>query len=861
MADNDKLYTNNPHSKSNANGVSSLIRKDGGGLLSDLKKDVIDFGASVVKSTKDRFTLKGDRQKIEDSIEFNTREVSIANRHVDAITAILNNTFNGNLFDAGVNTLNLLNFGTKWKISYTQDVDKNIYPYKYIYYYGSNNNSNVENNQVTEGDINKNPDNIFLETIEDPTILGFTLKIDFNTSPLFKGVVETSTQTPKNNPKISFNNEVTEGDEDSLTKNFSPSGIKGQSVNQKKMNENIGIRNSALEFISKYKDQHPEMNYATAYLLEFSKICTKIFVSPESEKDYNKVKYKNSYIYEIKGLDKLDNPFVEYDSENNLKEVLELTLGEDIRMYVNRLAFLYRNLTWSYNMGKKLIPENRLRFNIYIKVSDIRNFTTNDKNENYKYAVRNGYSRVIYELKDCEFFFDKSILPESLSMGGFESVNDKFADLKLKIKYRKVNRIFYSEFFSNNFSPFIIGDKFYTPNTKNTFKDLESMKFSPADTLKRNETDNNIPVVESLNSKFDRLKNKGLFNEDDNDTALGRFVKSVGNKAIKAGSTIIDDKVQAVKGEINDFGRNLFNNNLSSKVRDLLKEKIQIKSKELGRSLHFNTSKQFSNINEVVDYSSVNSIDVKTPLEDLHPNTLNIIKVPKEDVHPNIKKPILNPNEDLHINKDFKIISPKEDLHLDIDNKILIPNEDMHPNFNNLINNPNSDLHPDIDNVIKSPLEDLHPNTELLISNPKEDLHQKIEFGIYNPNENLHGNIENIVNFPKENLHNTNNEKIVSPDEILHNNINNLIKIPIQNSNVVNNVINNPDEILHDVKKSKIESPSQIIDDVNFVVHAPNENVHDKTKSKIESPNENVNNFSKWIKKNIQSPPQDKNEC
>jgi hypothetical protein len=48
-------------------------------------------------------------------------------------------------------------------------------------------------------------------------------------------------------------------------------------------------------------------------------------------------------------------------------------------MWSSYLTYLYNNLTYSYENGRELIPENLLKFNMYIKISEIRNFTSTEK--------------------------------------------------------------------------------------------------------------------------------------------------------------------------------------------------------------------------------------------------------------------------------------------------------------------------------------------------------------------------------------------------------------------------------------------------------------------------------------------------
>jgi hypothetical protein len=705
-------------------------------------------------------------------------------------------------------------------------------------------------------------------------MLGYSLRIDYDTSPLFAQLDADKKQDYPKEKRPSAINVIGGEDDSSLIKANDP---KQQSASVTK--DSAKKANSCLNFIQIYSPHHPELRYATAYLNEFKDYSKRIFTSPEVEtgndSEYFKVKYKNSYIYSIKGLNKLDNYFVEYKGEESVKdqECLELTLGEDIRMYVYRMFYIYRNLIWSYNMGKKLIPENLLRFNLYIKVSDMRSYTS-ELGDDFKDIVKNGYSRIIYELKDCEFIFpeDENLLPETLNIGGKE-INEELAEMKMKIKYRKVNRIFYSNFFNPDKTGTIIGDKFFTPDKFKYYDDLKSMKYAPENTIKRNATNNNIPVVQSIATRLDTLKNKGLLNEDNNDTALTRFTKSVGNKAIKAGATVLDDKMQQIKTGINDLGKNVFNNNLSSSVRDLLKDKVQNKSQILGKSLHLNTGKQFSDSNEVINFSSTHLPNVKNPKEDLHPNTHFQTKKPAEDLHPTTNFKVTKPSEDLHPNMNFKVTKPAEDLHPDTGFKTNAPAEDLHPTTGFKTIAPVEDLHPDTGFKTPSPNEDLHPDTGFKTTAPSEDLHPDTGFKTPAPNEDLHPDTNFVTPSPSEDLHPDTGFKIPSPNEDLYPNVNEKISSPAEDLHPkVDTNIKAPSEDLHPDAKGKTTSPNEDISgDVNNKITSPNEtlhpksnsgitspseNLHSKPKSGIQAPNENVNdNFTKFIKKKSDTPP------
>ena len=821
-----------------------------GNSLKDLGSDTItslkDEATGTFKSFTDAILPKAFRDKdFNDTDGFITKEVSIANRHRNEISNILSDVSQGNLFDAGVSSLNLLNFGTKWTIKEDLYTDKDSYPFRYWYHYSDIPDLSVLNqtDRVNSETESQRGFIKLLESIEDPTILGFSVKINYKDSPLFK--LRDSVVTTSDTESIDRVN--TEGNKDGNSPAVSASAPPPAKPN------------SALDFIERYKVQHRELHMCEEYLEEFSESIKKIFEAPETtvkggESNYNnlnKSPLKNHYIHEIKGLDKLDNPFVDYgkgDKESH--EMLELTLNEDIRMFTNRLAFLYRNLTWSYNMGKKLIPENKLRFDLYIKISDMRSYTSKFNED----IARDKYSRVVYELKDCEFFFDESLNPDTLKIGGFGSITDDYASLPIKIKYRKVNRIFYSRMFGNsgNVGDMYIGDKFYEPgNYTDVYgAELDSWGFSPKSTLKREAKSNNIPVKVSLDERLNRLKTQGLFRgEDNNDTALNRFVKGIGNEAVKSGASIVDEGLQKVKTNLNnqkDKVDSLFNNNFAGSMRDFLDGNVGKKTTDLG-DLHPDTGSVKGN-------HSVGHVDINEPSSaNKHPDgNVNIIN-PNADLHPTISEGILSPSADLHPTLDEGILSPSADLHPTLDEGIVLPDEDLHPTLNQGIILPNEDLHPTLDEGIIMPEEDLHPTLDQGIILPNEDLHPTLDQGIILPDEDLHPTLDEGIIIPDGDLHPNVDKSVVSPDKDLHPDVSKVIDTP--NTDLHPNIDKNIDEPNNNVHPNNNSSISIENVNVNGVVEdnsisSPNKNVNGDVKKSIDNPNENLSDsFTKFVRK------------
>lgn len=237
--------------------------------------------------------------------------------------------------------------------------------------------------------------------IEDPTLLGFTIEIDdSNSSPLFA---------------------------DNTTKH------------------------GAAYFIEKYSN-FSEIKTRKDILTEFQKQIKMFFRSQESsrtsESDLPYV--KSHYINSISGLGNLTKKIVKYPDD-----MLIFNLYEDVTMHSQYLAQLYNNLAYSYKNQKTLIPENLLRFNLVIKISEIRNFKTvareilNETNpaEQQRYIVNVNSSQLVYTLYDCNFlFFDSINHGEEITMAGIGVSRPENKDLELRIKYKFINRFFKSTF-------------------------------------------------------------------------------------------------------------------------------------------------------------------------------------------------------------------------------------------------------------------------------------------------------------------------------------------------------------------------------------------------------------------------------
>ena len=138
------------------------------------------------------------------------------------------------------------------------------------------------------------------------------------------------------------------------------------------------------------------------------------------------------------------------------EDKITITLNEDVSMIGWYLAEMYNTLIYSYKNKRYMFPENVLRFNMMIKINDMRNFTipqnnssssdnistdTNNININVKNKISNK-SSIIYTLNDCNFdFFASKNYGDNIEIGGYNnSVSNTPSTISFDIYYKSVER-------------------------------------------------------------------------------------------------------------------------------------------------------------------------------------------------------------------------------------------------------------------------------------------------------------------------------------------------------------------------------------------------------------------------------------
>jgi len=280
-----------------------------------------------------------------------------------------------------------------------------------------------------------NPQNNFSESQfenNDPVIFGFEIIFDTINSPLLNGSVEDFIAEFSYVNEIASRAIVIDDFKRQFTKIFKTRGNLDTSARPEYGDENV--------LINKQRQGQAMASSSKSNLNAYAN-------APSSDKDFyrqGKRAYMSYYLQKIDGLSKLVESntaetkkfLVEYP-----KDVIKLTFMEDLSLTMGTLAHLYKLLYWSRPNGKNIIPENLLRFNCDIVISECRNFNRVRKAAKTGdiEILKDNVSRYIYSLRECQFFFDKMSHEDSIDMGNIKttdtyevSFNYKYSTVKLE---------------------------------------------------------------------------------------------------------------------------------------------------------------------------------------------------------------------------------------------------------------------------------------------------------------------------------------------------------------------------------------------------------------------------------------------
>ena len=262
---------------------------------------------------------------------------------------------------------------------------------------------------------------------EDPVYYGFEVIIDSITSPLLNGSVEHFISNFERINEVQSRKQVI--------------------YDFKKQFEKIFKTNATV-----YYDDFPEIEDKPVSLISKTDRDYKSTSREQSKLNFierNKKAYLGHYLQKITGINLLNaekntgeklSQFVNYPNDK-----LTLTFYEDVSGTLSSLAHLYKLLYWSVPNGKNIIPENLLRFNCIIIVSEVRNFKravrkTDKSDAPVLEVVKDNVSKYIFSLKECQFFFDKLPIDDSIDMSTIKMFGDGGPgyDVEMNFKYSTV---------------------------------------------------------------------------------------------------------------------------------------------------------------------------------------------------------------------------------------------------------------------------------------------------------------------------------------------------------------------------------------------------------------------------------------
>jgi hypothetical protein len=261
-------------------------------------------------------------------------------------------------------------------------------------------------------------------------------------------------------------------------------------------------------FIGKYSQIDPTgYNNRLDLWQEFKKVFFKIFEKDLQDNQNRNIQNKPYYITKISGLNNLNKKMIKYNEDK-----ITITMNEDVSMIAWYLSELYNNISYSYRNQRFMFPENLLRFDMTIKINDMRIFQVPNSNntsspnvpvdsnytgKNIKYNL-SPKSQIIYTLHDCNFnFFESKNYGDDLEIGGYGVGTPTPSNLSFDIFFKSVTRYSKYPLIENGYSINAWGDSLYTKNNESGDKGTKQNYYNDLDRIK-NETE---PTQKSYNTR------------------------------------------------------------------------------------------------------------------------------------------------------------------------------------------------------------------------------------------------------------------------------------------------------------------------------------------------------------------------
>lgn len=432
-----------------------------------------------------------------------------------------------------------------------------------------------DNNYETHAGL-QSPSTISLSTFtstindnEDPTILGFDIEIDEVTSPLFNGAV---------------------GD---FILQYG--GITGDQITEIRSRRDIYQK-----FINQFK--------------KFFRTNVKF---QQDSINFNE-NIKNHYITQISGLDKFSHVKGEETGSEGPKlftnfpsDKIDLLINEDVEQNISYLSYLYNLLTRSRIEGRRIIPQNLLRFNCRITITEIRNYnrvikTKNRVERSVGIAEETTYlvlsdliSKKEYNLYECEFSFNKLTHGNQINMG---ATLTQVSPITISFNYKFVS----SEFHKFEFNPAKEKENYFTKQKFNDefFNPRQLTSLDTGRALILNSEGNSLGVTQSsvtgLSSisfldpiqnvvAIDTYPRNGYPLNDQDKSPLGKA------KLRNLASTFVGGLVRNLVGGVLRAGADAINREINSRFA-LVNKAINERLSRAGLQISLNTIQNPRNI-------------------------------------------------------------------------------------------------------------------------------------------------------------------------------------------------------------------------------------------------------------------------
>lgn len=282
------------------------------------------------------------------------------------------------------------------------------------------------------------------------------------------------------------------------------------------LDETSALFNDVLPFLEKHASTRAEMKARIPVYNEFIRRVKQVFNSQESIVSPNdKTEFiKQHYINSVAGLDTLTKKMISWREDK-----LSFVMHEDIGLYSSYLAYLYNNLVYSYENGRVIIPENLVKFNCYIKMSEVRSLTSvknlisnNASERAIANALKNSVTSIIYKLYDCEYdFFNSRPFENEIAQSGIDTPQPIHSLVSFDMYFKSVSRQIYTPLINGSVS--MNDDRTDLDIIVNITPSNTSLDGVPKDPSKTDiTTDGNAPQTGSVQS-VSAFKQESFMNE------------------------------------------------------------------------------------------------------------------------------------------------------------------------------------------------------------------------------------------------------------------------------------------------------------------------------------------------------------